>query len=70
MRELLKQKRIDKNSDFLEWFKTIKNENTIEMKADRLEMISYPAMIVYFIIDNVCHYTFVSSIDLKKNKNK
>ena len=38
MRELLKQKRIDKNSDFLEWFKTIKNENTIEMKADRLEM--------------------------------
>ena len=35
----IQHKRIDSNSDFFEWYESLKNNN--KMVADRLEMISY-----------------------------
>ena len=44
----IQHKRMDSNSDFFEWYESLKNNNN-KMVADRLEMISYPAMLVYYI---------------------
>ena len=64
----IQHKRMDSNSDFFEWYESLKNNN--KMVADRLEMISYSAMLVYYINNDVCHYSFVMQLDIKKNKKK